>query len=313
MKIAVIMDPIERIKPHKDTTFFLMLAAQERGHELFTVLHTSIRLRQGEVFGAMHAIKVFDRDRDFFEKEGGHIRSFSEMDAVLIRTDPPFDRRYSYACMMLDLIPPPTKVFNNPVSLLAWNEKLAAQKYPAFTPETLIANQVQEIKDFMRRVGGKIVAKPVDGHGGRGIFILEMGDKNIDQVLEMLTHAGSHWIVVQAYIHEASEGDKRILLVDGHPIGSILRVHAEGQELNNLDAGGSANPTELTSQDHEICEAMADDLRREGLFFVGIDIIGGRLIEVNVTSPTGLREAANFAKQPLHLQVIAAMEKHCQN
>lgn len=311
MKIAFVMDPMDGVKPHKDTTFFLMLAARERGHQTYHVNPSKIRLHGSEVLAEFSEVEVWDRANNFYRAQPSVVMAFDQMDAVMIRTDPPFDRRYTYVCMMLDLVPGPTQVFNRPSSLLAWNEKLAAFRYPQFTPTSVVTSDVRELREFMSRVGGKMVVKPIDGHGGRGIFVLEEGDRNLDQILSVSTSSGSRWVVAQAYVQDAHLGDKRILLLQGEPIGAILRVHAEGKELNNLDAGGSAHQTELNEADRAICAAMKDDLVKAGLLFVGIDVIGGKLIEVNVTSPTGLREASRFSGLALHQDVIKAMERRC--
>lgn len=302
------MDPIEHIKPYKDTTFFLMLAAVDRGHCVFSVHHGSLEMRGGRVFGFLEEIKVRDQTDSYYRVVSSEWKALAEMDVVFIRTDPPFDRRYSYACIMLERVSRETLVVNNPESLLVWNEKLAAQRYSEYSPATLVTSQLDSLLTFLGQVGGRMIVKPVDGHGGRGIFVVREGDPNMDQLLKVSTHGGSHWVVAQAYVPEASVGDKRILLLDGEPIGSILRVHAEGKELNNLDAGGTAFSSELSERDLAICAAMRADLKDADLFFVGIDVIGGQLIEINVTSPTGLREAARFLGRPLNHEIIEALE-----
>ncbi len=231
--------------------------------------------------------------------------NLGDMDAVWIRTDPPFDRRYFYTTLFLDNLPEGTRVLNRPSGIRNWNEKLAALHYPEFTPKTVVTRDINQIKLLAER-HQKITVKPIDGFGGKGIIFYADGDD--ENQIRDATRQGSHWVIAQEYLSAASLGDKRILLLNGEPLGGILRLHAEGVELNNLDAGGSANPTVLDQRDLEICSAMKEGLIEQGEFFAGIDIIGGMLIEVNVTSPTGLQELCRFNKENYHHQIIAALE-----
>ena len=205
----------------------------------------------------------------------------------------PFDRRYLYTTLLLDFLPDSTRVVNRPQGVRDWNEKLAALAFPEFTPQTLVSNDVDEIVAFAERFE-RITVKPVDGHGGKGIVFHTSGEDT--EPLHGATRAGGHWVIAQEYLPSARDGDKRILLLEGEPLGAILRVHAEGVELNNLDQGGSANPAELTPRELEICRTFKPELERRGIFFVGIDVIGEMLIEVNVTSPTGLQEMSRFTR-----------------
>lgn len=308
MKIAFIMDPLHKVKPHKDTSYFLMLASTERGHQVFYLDQNHLFWDGRRLQAEMQEVTVSSDHDHPFDAKHPKDRFLDEMDVVVIRTDPPFDRRYFYTTLLLDLLPPTTKVVNRPQGLRNWNEKLAAFHYPDLTPESLVTNDPARVLAFMERLGTRITVKPVDGHGGRGIFFLDPGATNNDMILAMLTHDGSHQIIAQAYVREAGLGDKRILLLNGEPMGGVLRVHAEGKELNNFDAGGSPHPLDMNDNDLKICAAVKDGLVREGIVFAGIDILGDRLIEINVTSPTGLQEMCRFTGVAHHHSIIAAFE-----
>ena len=307
MKHAFIMDPLEGVKPHKDTTYFLMLAACERGHEVFFVDPATLSLQHSDVYATVVKIKVSRDQQQPFVVESKGSYALGTMDAVWIRQDPPFDRSYFYVTLLLDQLPDRVQIINRPVTVRNWNEKLAALRYPMFTPATLVSRSVQEISEFLEEQK-RITVKPVDGHGGKGIIFLKSGDNKLSEQLDSATHGGRHWVVVQQYLPAAREGDKRILLLDGEPLGAILRLHAEGVELNNLDQGGSAEPATLDERDHQICETMRHDLVTHGVRFAGIDVIGGMLIEVNITSPTGLQEMSRFDKVDYHHRVMASFE-----
>lgn len=307
MKTAFIMDPLERVKAYKDTTYYLMLAARERGHEVFYLDQRMISVKEGRVFGELIPTHVHAADTHPFSTEPARVLPLDAMDMVWIRTDPPFDRTYFYTTLLLDLLPSSTRVINRPAGLRNWNEKLAALFFQALTPPTLVSSRETEIKAFMKE-RGKITLKPIDGHGGRGILFLEPGMANLDTLIQMSTHYGRHRVIAQTYVPEALAGDKRILLLNGEPLGGILRLHPEGKELNNLDAGGTAHAYELTARDRETCRALGQGLVREGIVFCGIDILGDALIEINVTSPTGLRELCRFSRTDYHHRIIEALE-----
>ena len=310
MKHAFIMDPLEKVKPWKDTTYFLMLAAAQRGHRVCCLEQRALWLAHDRPRAQVTWLEIReDHARPFSVLEEVEC-DLSEMDAVWIRTDPPFDRRYLYTTLLLDNLPATTRVLNRPAGIRNWNEKLAALHYPEFTPQTLVSNDRNRIKEFSRAVG-RVAIKPVDGFGGKGIVFYDIADEGAaaaDDALDAATHGGQHWVVVQQYLPAARHGDKRILLLNGEPLGAILRVHADGVELNNLDAGGVAQPAELDSEDLKICAALNPGLIEQGIFFAGIDIIGGKLIEVNVTSPTGLQELCHFSGEDYHHRIIAALE-----
>jgi len=309
MKHAFIMDPLEGVKAHKDTTYFLMLAAQSRGHEVFYVDPGALFLKHNEVFTRASRVNVFANPERPFDVHTTETLALDSMDVVWVRHDPPFDRSYFYVTLILDYLPSRVQVVNRPATLRDWNEKLAALRYPELTPRTLVSRRVAELADFLSDQH-RITVKPVDGHGGKGIIFLGKNTPQelLYQQLSEATHGERHWVIAQEYLPAARDGDKRILLLDGQPLGAILRVHAEGAELNNLDQGGSAQPAPITERDQEICEAMRRDLVDHGVRFAGIDVIGGMLIEVNITSPTGLQEMSRFDQRDYHLRIIETLE-----
>lgn len=305
-KVAFIMDPLEGVKAYKDTSYYLMLATVQLGHEVYYLDQTDLSVRASELYGTLRRVQVHaDIDHPFDVEEPKTV-PMGEMDVIMVRTDPPFDRRYFYTTLLLDLAPKTTKVCNNPQGLRDWNEKLASLEFPDLTPTTLISQNPDEIRDFLASQE-RITIKPIDGHGGRGILFLRPDSENIDQIIDMSTHHGSQRIVAQAYVPEARLGDKRIILLNGEPLGGILRVHAEGKELNNMDAGGKPNPSSLTERDLHVCARLKDDLIKRGIVFCGIDMLGDYLIEINVTSPTGLQELCRFEGQDFHHQIMSAV------
>jgi glutathione synthase len=305
MKHAFIMNPLDAVKAYKDTSYFLMLACVQRGHAVCHLDQRDLWLDHDRLHGRICWLDVNDDHDNPFTVIRSENIAMESLDAIWVRTDPPFDRTYFYTTLLLDYLPASTRVINRPSGIRNWNEKLAALHFPEFTPHTLVTNHVDDIRDMAGKFN-RITIKPVDGFGGKGIIFFSMGDDE-GQLLET-THQSRHWVVVQEYLPAATEGDKRILLLDGKPLGGILRVHAEGVELNNMDAGGTANPTKLSQRDLEICAAVKAGLIEQGVIFAGIDIIGGMLIEVNVTSPTGLQELCRFSGIDYHHQIVAALE-----
>ena len=307
MKIAFLMDPLESVKAYKDTTYYLMLAAYERGNEVFYFNQATMQAGIHGVRAIVSKLKVDSSIEQPFTVLEKVSTDLSVMDVIVVRTDPPFDRAYLYSTLLLDLVGSNTQVINRPSGIRNWNEKLAALHFPEFTPDTLVTNNAEEILDFVSR-HNRVTLKPVDGHGGEGIEFLDKQDTAAKRKIDEGTQSGRHWVIVQEYLEAAQQGDKRILLVDGNPIGGVLRVHAEGEELNNLDRGGQAVPTELVEVDYEICAAIKPGLVEQGIFFSGIDVIGGKLIEVNVTSPTCLQELCQFSGIQHHHNIIEKLE-----
>ncbi len=307
MKIAFLMDPLGTVKAYKDTSYYLMLAAHQLGHEVFYFNQFTMQAGNNTVSATTSEVSVHESIQQPFTVLATKSTDLSIMDVIFVRTDPPFDRSYMYCTLLLDLVGTSTLIVNRPSGIRNWNEKLAALLYPDLTPKTLITSQGDEIIEFMQELD-RVTIKPIDGHGGKGIFFLDSDDKRSRDKINQVTCSGNHWVIAQEYLPDAKIGDKRILLVEGKPIGAVLRVHAEGEELNNLDQGAQAVPSQLDTRDLEICEAIAPGLYREGIFFCGIDVIGGMLIEVNVTSPTCLQELCRFSGIDHHYNIINHLE-----
>lgn len=305
-KVVFMMDSLAAVKAHKDTSYHLMLASSQLGHQVYHLDQRDLIYKDQCLWGKLTKVSVFADIKQPFAVEPACWTNMGEMDAVMVRSDPPFDRFYFYTSLLLDLLPPSTRVFNRPQGLRNWNEKLAALVFPDFTPKTIITDRGDEIRDFMN-ANGRITIKPIDGHGGKGIVFLSPGCDNLDQLIDLSTHEGRHRVVVQVYVPEAALGDKRILLLNGDPLGGVLRLHSPGKELNNLDAGGSAKPMELSARDLAICAAVKAELVTQGIHFCGLDILGEFLIEINVTSPTGLQELCRFSGIDHNLNIMRSL------
>ena len=293
LKVAVQMDPLEAIKIEGDTTFLMMLTAQARGHSLFVYTPDRLSLEEGRVLARGRSVSVNDVKGDHARFGDWELRDLSEFDVVLLRQDPPFDMAYITSTHFLDVVHPGTLVVNNPAEVRNAPEKLFVTGFPGVQPPTLITSDVEAIYDFRAR-HGDIVLKPLYGGGGSGVARLLADDPNLDAMLDLHRMIGREPVIAQKFIPAVSKGDKRILLVDGHPVGAINRVPDAGQIRSNLAVGGRAEAVELTDRDRELCEIIGPELKRRGLMFVGIDVIGDYLTEINVTSPTGARALERF-------------------
>lgn len=288
--IAVVMDPIETINTAKDTTFAMMLEAQRRGHALFYVEPGSLSLKQGKSFATLVKISVKDDKYHYVSFGNPAVCSLTKMDVILMRKDPPVDDQFIHDTQILSIAESEgVLVVNRPQGLRDFNEKLAALLFPQCCPDTLVSRNVTQFKEFIQN-HGEVVAKPLDGMGGKSIFRIRAGDSNINVILETLTGGGA-LALVQKYIPEIKAGDKRILLVDGEPIPFALARIPQGDEFRgNLAAGGRGEGRPLTDRDREIAAEVGPWLRKNGMLFVGLDVIGNYLTEINVTSPTCVRE-----------------------
>jgi len=299
MKIGVIMDPIENVDLDADTTFDWMLAAQERGHDLFYIRPDGLRARGSEAFFSGEPISVRRKVSDHFDLGSRVELPMSALDLCWMRKDPPFDDEYLFSSYILELADESGDcwVLNRPRGLRDANEKAYILHFPQVIPTTFVTHHAHEIKDFLASQGGRAVIKPLDGHGGAEVFLLREDDPNLNTILEVITRLGRRYVMVQQYIPDARQGDKRILLIDGEPLGAVLRV-PQGTELRgNLHVGGKAVRAEITDRDREIIAALSERLRRDGIYFAGIDVLGDYLTEVNVTSPTGIQEMSRFDGQ----------------
>ena len=307
LKVAVQMDPVEAIDIAGDSTFALMIEAQARSHELFYYQTSTLALMDNVLTAHGHTITVRDKAGDHFTLADERRIDLGSQDVVLMRQDPPFDMGYITATHLLEHIHPKTLVVNDPAEVRNAPEKLFVNDYPQFMPPTLITRDWDEIKAF-RKDHGDIILKPLYGNGGAGVFRLQHGDQNMNSLLELFDQAFREPFIAQKYLANVRAGDKRIILIDGVAAGCINRVPAEGESRSNMHVGGRPEPVDMTTRDHEICEALGPELKRRGMIFVGIDVIGDYMTEINVTSPTGIREVKNFGGNDIAVMIWDAIE-----
>lgn len=291
LSVAVLMDPIRAIKIAKDSTFAMLLEASRRGHALFYMEQGDLALRNGEAWARLRALTVKEDPASWFTLGEPEWRPLGEMNIVLARKDPPVDEQFIYDTMVLERAQRAgTKVVNDPRSLRDCNEKLFALDFPQCIAPTLVSRDAGELRRFVAE-HGEAVLKPLDGMGGRGIFRVKAGDSNLNSMLETLLDGARHFAIAQKYIPEITAGDKRILLIDGEPVPYALARIPQGDEFRgNLAAGGRGEGVPLSERDRWIAAQVAPELIRRGLRFVGLDVIGDYLTEINVTSPTCIRE-----------------------
>ena len=310
MRFVFVMDPVSTVIVDEDTSFALMLEAQARGHHIDHCLASDVGLRGRRVVGRVRrATMQLDPAKPITLAEPEDI-DLADVDAVFIRKDPPFTDAYLWLTLVLDHLEGRTLVVNSPRGLREANEKLYAHHFPEIVPPTIMTSHKDEILRFVNDVGGKAVIKPIDGHGGEGVFLLSQGDKNVNGLIEAVTQLGRRNAIVQALIPEIyDEGDKRILLVDGELLGVVGRVPSKGDLRSNVHVGGSAAPAEMSDADRKIVETIRPRLVADRLFFVGLDVIGGKLIEVNVTSPTLIQQMSRLCGANLSVKVIDRLEE----
>jgi glutathione synthase len=293
LTVAVQMDPVERINIDTDTTYHLMLEAQGRGHLLWVYGPGSLALEDGRVSARGRSLQLREVKGDHARLGEPERRDLAGFDVVLMRQDPPFDMAYITATHLLERIHPQTLVVNDPREVRNAPEKLFVTGFAGVQPPTLISGDAEALHDFHAR-HGDIVLKPLYGGGGSDVVRLTAGEPNLDALLELHAQISREPLVAQAFVPAVSKGDKRIILVDGEAVGAINRVPAAGQVRSNLARGGRAEPVELTARDRELCGIIGPELKRRGLLFVGIDVIGDFLTEINVTSPTGAQQLKRF-------------------
>ena len=293
MKIAFQMDPIQTVNIDADSTFRIAEEAQARGHELFFYTPDHLAFQEGKVTARGHYFtvqRVQGQHADLSEMQEVDLADF---DVVWLRQDPPFDMHYITTTHLLDLIHPDTLVVNDPFWVRNYPEKLLVLRFPNLTPPTTIARDLETIKAFKEK-HGDVILKPLYGNGGAGVFRLDQNDRNLASLHEVFTGFSREPLIVQKFLPDVSNGDKRVILVDGEPIGAINRVPAKGETRSNMHVGGRPEKVGLTERDREICAAIGPLLREKGQIFVGIDVIGDYLTEINVTSPTGIQELERF-------------------
>jgi len=308
LDVAIQMDPMESINISGDSTFVLALEAQQRGHRLWHYLPSQLSLRDGKVTAHARPLQVRRVHGDHFTFGEAMRIDLATMDVVLLRQDPPFDMTYITTTHMLDLVADRALVVNDPTAVRNAPEKLFVTRFAHLTPPTLITGDKAEIVAF-REEHRDIIVKPLFGNGGAGVFHITEGDENLNSLLELFTQISREPLIVQKYLPEVRQGDKRVILVDGEPVGAINRVPAKGEARSNMHVGGRAEAAKLTARDREICAAIGPTLREQGLLFVGIDVIGDWLTEINVTSPTGLQEVDRFDGVNLEGLIWDAIER----
>ncbi len=310
MQLVYVMDPLEGLLPDKDTTFAFQRAAAARGHENLHALKRDVFVREGQVFARVRPVKIglADSPAPFTLGEPRDV-NLADVEAVLIRKDPPFDAEYLYTTLLLERLRGRTLLVNDPRGLRDANEKLYTLHFSSFTPRTLVTADRDRILAFMEEVGGAAVIKPLDGAGGAGVLMLARGDKNNRAILDLQTAEGKRFAMVQEYLPAVRKGDKRVLLLDGEVLGAINRVPRADDLRSNIHVGGRVEPAEVTAEERAVVAGLAPRLKKDGLFFVGLDFIGGKLTEINVTSPTGIQELSRHSGRDVAEDVIAWIEK----
>ena len=308
LSVAIQMDPIAAIDINADSTFALGLEAQRRGHALSFYLPRELSLADGRVLAKAQSLELRREVGNHATLGRPEILDLATVDVVLMRQDPPFDMAYITATHVLEHVHPQTLVVNDPVSVRNAPEKLFVTHFPGLMPPTLITSSEEAVRAF-REEHRDIIVKPLYGNGGAGVFHITPEDENLKALLELFTGLYREPIIVQRYLPEVRRGDKRIILVDGEPVGAINRVPAAGEARSNMHVGGRAERSQLTAREREICDAIGPTLREQGLIFVGIDVIGDYLTEINVTSPTGIQEIDRFDGSNLAALVWDAIER----
>ncbi len=287
-KALFVLDPPETFSPTADSTYVMVTEALRRGHQPYGALMHDLSLHESAAYANARPLGFRDGDPTLRFVGDPVRRPMADFDVVVMRKDPPVDERFMTSTWILDRAG--TLVINEPAGLRSLNEKLSIAAFSQFTPRTFVSRDPSELREILDTLGGRMIVKPVYGFGGREILLARADDPNLGSLLEIATAEGGRWTVAQEYVPAASEGDKRILMVDGEPIGAVLRVPAKGEIRNNFHAGGAPALIGLDDNDRAICEAVGPMLRSTGQFFVGLDVIGGKLTEINVTSPTGMQE-----------------------
>ena len=312
MKIAFQMDPIEDVDINADSTFRLAEEAQNRGHDLYVYTPNDLTFNRGKIIAKGRSISLKRKIGDHVNFGAVELLALSEFDVIWLRQDPPFDMGYITNTHLLDLIGQKTLIVNNPFWVRNLPEKLLVLEFPDLIPETVISRDLEEIKRFKNEFKD-IIIKPLYGNGGAGIFRLREDDKNLTSLHELFSNMSSEPLIAQAFLPDVKKGDKRIILVDGEPVGAINRVPKAGETRSNMHVGGKAEPAKLSQRDREICRSIGPILKNKGQVFVGIDVIGDYLTEINVTSPTGIQELERFDKENIAEMIWLAVEKKVES
>lgn len=307
-RIGFVMDPIGEINPKKDTTLALMLAAQKTGADLFYMVMDGLYVEGGHAFAIAQRVTVFDDLENWFKLEPPERFALSTLDTILMRKDPPVDKRFLHACAMLEQAARDgARVVNNPTALITLNEKIFATHFPDLCPETVISSDIGILHDFLH-THGKIIIKPLDSMGGDGVFMVTRDDVNFEVIWEMHTQRGTYPVIAQKFIPAITAGDKRVIVINGKPFEYVLvRTPKSGSIRGNMAAGGTTEVRAITAQERAIAETVGKELIRHDIVFCGLDIIGDRLIEINITSPTGIRQISKECGIDVADLIMAAM------
>ena len=313
MKLGVVMDPIESINFKKDSTLAMMIEAQSKGHEIFYITPSALFIDSGIAFASSAKIEVKDNPSDWFSLEEEKMIKLSELDSILMRQDPPFNSDYIYNTYVLEMASREgVNIFNNPRSLRDCNEKVYASEFPQCCTKHLVTSNKLLLSQFVEEYKDTVI-KPLDGMGGASIFRLKKNEPNLNVILETITHHFTQKVMIQEYIPQISEGDKRILVINGEPMGAaIARIPADGELRGNLAAGASAVAKSLSERDMWICKEVGPSLVKKGLLLVGLDIIGDYLTEINVTSPTCFKEYKELCDIDVAKTFIDSVEEFSQ-
>jgi len=310
IKLGIVMDPIETIDPKKDSSLAMLLEAKKRNYEIYYMQQQNLKLIEDQALANTSIIDVFDNNKEWFKTSKVIELNLKELDVILMRKDPPFDMEFIYTTYILDRAEQQgALVVNKPSALRDMNEKVYTSWFPECAPPTLITRSMKEMKSFLKK-HKKLVIKPLDGMGGKSIFVLNEYDKNTNVILETLTDHGARYAMSQLYIPEITKGDKRILLIDGKPIPyALARIPPEDDNRGNLVMGAKGEGRVLTEKDKMICESIGETLRNKGVLFCGIDVIGDYLTEINSTSPTGIKELDRIFDINIASVLFDAIEK----
>jgi glutathione synthase len=308
MRFVYVMDPMDRVLPDKDTTFAFQRAAQRLGHQALHGQPRDVYIDQGDVWARVRPLRVSDTPPHATFEDPVDVR-LADVQCVFIRKDPPFDSEYLYVTLMLEKLRGRTLVLNDPRGLRDANEKLYTLHFARHMPKTLVTSDRDRIHRFVAELGVGVV-KPLDGAGGSGVMVVDKGDRNARSIVDYITHDGTRHAMAQEYLPAVRQGDKRVLLLEGQVLGGINRIPREDDVRSNIHAGGRVEPCEVTAAERAVVADMAPRLAADGLVFVGLDFIGGKLTEVNVTSPTGIQELSRHERRDVAEDVIRWVERH---
>jgi glutathione synthase len=308
LRLLYVMDPMSKVLVDKDTTFAFQLEGERRGHEQYHCLPDDLYVPHARPHALVRRLSV-QRGTPHFALQAARELPLAFFDVVFMRKDPPFDMAYFYATHLLGLVDPRhTLVMNDPRGLLGANEKLYALNFPEVIPPSIVSADAGRLKAFMHELGGEMIVKPLDGAGGAGVFHLHAADRNLNAILEGSTREGTRLVMGQRYLPAARDGDKRVIVLAGEPIGAVLRIPRDDEHRGNIHVGGRVARVAVDARDRAICRTLAPRLASDGLHFVGLDVIDGFVTEINVTSPTGVQEIDRFDGVSLEAQVLAFVE-----